>query len=116
RQPLALGHRADRLALLKAHADEQPPAAHVAPVSLADEHISDRHRLDLPWVEQDYLRGAHIAIGDAPLELGPGLAYAVGAAERVDALPGLDVDHPGFHLTSKLLRGWLRHPSHASNG
>src|SRR3954451_5719904 len=92
RQPLALGHRADRLALRKACGIEQPPAAHIAPLSLAHEHIGDRHALDIPWVAQDYLCGRYLAVGDTPLELGAGEADPVGAGEGLDALRRLDVD------------------------
>src|SRR4051794_12661918 len=108
RHPLALGHRADRLALLKSHGGEHPPAAHGAPASLAHEQIGDRHAADLPWVEQDHLRGAHMPVGDAALELGPCMAYPVGARKGIDALPRRDIDRPRVQVTSKLLRGWIR--------
>src|SRR4051794_8085913 len=87
RQPLALCHRADRLARRKACGIEQPPAAHLAPLSLAHEHIGDRHALDIPWVAQDYLCGAYLAVRDTPLDVGAGEAGPVGAGEGLDALP-----------------------------
>src|SRR3954447_17191103 len=115
RQPLALGHRADRLALVKADGRENPPAAHVAPLSLAQEHVSDRHALELPRVEQDHIGGAQMPVGDAPLELGAGLAYPVGAREGLVALPGLDVDRRRVHLASNCrVGGYIIRPTRAT--
>src|SRR5829696_9413033 len=67
RAPLALGHRADRLALFKPGRQEQPSAPHPAPMSLAGQYVTHRHAFDLPRVEQDHLGGADTPVGDAPL-------------------------------------------------
>jgi hypothetical protein len=48
-------------------------------VALARKDVADAHARDLPLVKQDHLRGAQIALGDSPLEVGADVPYAIRA-------------------------------------
>src|SRR6476646_2995356 len=91
-QPLAFGQRSDRLAFGKAHLQEEPATVRIPPMALTRQQLSQWHALHLRLAAQDDLRGAYFSLGDAALEVGSDLPYAVGAVKRLTALAWQDVD------------------------
>ena len=74
------------LVLRKGYLGQEFAAAGLTPPALAHQQVRDRHAVGLRGAVEDHLRNVDLAVGDAPLELGPGEADLVGAFKSTHVL------------------------------